>query len=75
MEEVTVEAEASVDVAIWEAKLKLAEDMANAGFQNLVVWRTTLPQITGEPVNTCQDPKGQQPKAGKEKKIIGNENQ
>lgn len=48
------------DVAVvWKGMIKLAEEMANAGSWNLSRWHATLAKLTGEPVNTIKDPKGQ----------------
>ena len=39
MEEVVSDAKASVLVAVWEAKIHLAEDLKNAGSWDVVGWR------------------------------------
>lgn len=53
--EVIVEVKGSVAMAIWEAKNKLAEDVANAGSWNVADWHEALAKLTGEPVNIVQD--------------------
>ena len=58
MEEVIAEAKVNAVVAVWEAKIKLAKYVANAGSQNLVWWWAALSQLTGEPMNTIQDAEG-----------------
>lgn len=75
IDEVIAEVKRSVVVVVWEAKVKLAEDVASAGSQNLVVWHEALAKLTGKPVNTSHDPEGKQQKAGKEEKALGNDNQ
>ena len=42
MKEVITEAKASAVVAVWEAKMKLAKDMDNAGSWNLAGWCASL---------------------------------
>ena len=59
MEEVIVEAKSSATMAVCESKIKLFEDVANAGSRNLVGWHGALAKLTGKPVRTNQDPKGQ----------------
>lgn len=60
---------------VWEAKIKLAEDVANVGSWNLVGCHATLAELKGKLIKTSEDPEGQQPKADDEKKISGNDDQ
>lgn len=41
-DEVITEAKPSAVVAIWEAKIKLAEDVTNTGSWNLAGWQASL---------------------------------
>ena len=57
-EEVIAEVKVSVVVAVSEAKIKLAEDVANAESWNLDGLCEALAKLIGKPVSTNQDPKG-----------------
>lgn len=61
--EVIAEVNANTDVDVWEAKIKLDG------------CRTTLAKLKGEPVNTSEDPEGQQSKMNEEEKTSGNDDQ
>ena len=47
-----VEVKASATLAVWEAKIKLAEDVANAGSYNLAEWRVTLAELKDGSIKT-----------------------
>ena len=64
---VIVDVNSSVVVAIWEAKIKLAEDLENSGSWNVVGWREVLAKITGKPVTATKDPGSNLVKEEKEK--------
>lgn len=57
--EVIVEMKGSTIVVFWEAKIKLAEDVANARSWNGADWHEALAKLTSESVNTSRDPVGQ----------------
>ena len=42
-------------MAIWEAKIKLVEDLDNSG-SNVAGWHEALAKITGKPVTATEDP-------------------
>lgn len=52
MVEVIAEVKASADLAVWEAKIKLDEDVANVGSWNPAGQRAALAKLKGEPANT-----------------------
>lgn len=74
MEEVIVEAKSSATMAVCESKIKLFEDVANAGSWDLVGWRKALAKLTGKLVNISQDPEGQPSKVDGVEKTIGDDN-
>lgn len=75
MVEVIVEVNASDVMVVQEDKIKLDEDVANAGSQNLVGWHIALSKLKGEHVNTSEDPEWQQEKANEEEKTTSNDDQ
>lgn len=65
-------------VPVQEVKIELAEDVANAGSQNVAGWHEALAKLNGEPIYTNQDPTGQLKVGGREKevkKVSGHGNQ
>lgn len=56
IEEVIVDAKTSVEVAIWEAKIRIAEDLENSGSWNVAGWHEVLAKITGKPATIIEDP-------------------
>lgn len=72
------EVRGSVVVAVWEAKIKLAEDVANTGSWNVVGCYEALDKLTGELFNTIQDPAKQLKVGGEEEeaeKVPGGDDQ
>lgn len=69
MAEVIVKVKGSVVMAVWEAKIKLAEDVANIGYRNVVRWHEALAKLNGEPVNTSQVPTGKLKVGGEEEEV------
>lgn len=53
-------------IVVWEEKIKVADDLENAGSQNVTGWCEALGKFTGKPAGTSQDP-ASQPKEGGEK--------
>ena len=56
MEEVISDAKISVVVAVWEAKIHLAEGLENVGSSNVDSWREALAKLSGKPATANQDP-------------------
>lgn len=78
MQEVIVEVRSSVVVAVWEAKINVAEDVANVGSWNVASQLETLAKLTSELVNTGQDPVKQLQVRGDEEgaeKVLGVDDQ
>lgn len=75
MVELIAKVKSNAFMAILEAKIKFAEDVANAGSQNLVGWHIALSKLKGEHVNTSEDPEWQQEKANEEEKTTSNDDQ
>lgn len=75
MKEVIAKANSNAVVTVQEAKIKLAEDVANIGSWDLTGWHTILAQLTGESAKTGQDPERQRPKVGEEEEIPGDDDQ
>lgn len=73
--EVIAEVKANFSMTVQEAKIKLAEDVANTGSQNLDGQCAALDKLKGEPINTSQDPEGKQLKEDEEDKTSGNDDQ
>lgn len=55
IDEVITDTKASIVVAIWEAKIKLAEDLDNLGSWNIAGWCEALDKIIGKPATTTKD--------------------
>lgn len=64
--EVIMEVKASAIVAIWEAKIKVAEDLKNAGSWNVAGGHKALSKLTGKNIDSSQDP-ALQPNQGGQK--------
>lgn len=64
----------SANVAVQEAKIKLAEDIENVRSWNIAGWREALRKLTGKHDSTNQDPKKQQQKVGEEEMVTGDDN-
>lgn len=58
MAEVIAEVKASVVMVVWDAKIKLDEDVVNIGSWNLVGWRATLAEFKCKSVKTREHPEG-----------------
>ena len=56
IEDVIAEVKSNVVEAIWEAKIKLAEDVENVRSWNVAGWREILAKLTGKLVDDGQDP-------------------
>lgn len=50
MDEVIAEVRTSTAIAVWEEKVKLTEDLENAGSWNMTGWRDSLGKLTGNPL-------------------------
>lgn len=75
--EVIFEVRGSVVVAVWDAKIKIAEDVANVGSWNVDGWCEALAKQTGEHVNTSQDHVKQKKVGGQKeeaRKVPGGDN-
>ena len=59
MEEVIAKVKSSATIVVWETKIRLAEDVSNAGSWDLTGWREPLAKLTSKLMNTSQDPKEQ----------------
>lgn len=68
IDEVIAEAKTSAVVAVWEAKIKLAEDLENTGSWNVARWHETLVKLTGKTVSASQDPALQPKEVGEKNK-------
>lgn len=44
---------------VWEAKIKLAEDVKNTGYWDAVGWKEALAKLTSRPFNACKTPIGE----------------
>lgn len=75
MAQAIAKVKASTVIAVWETKIKLAEDVANARSQNLVGWHVTVAKLKGEPIKSSEDPEGRHRKVNVDKKTSGNDNQ
>lgn len=51
------EARSSVVEVVWEEKIKIAEDIKNAGSWDMTGWHEALAKVTGRPINIFQDPR------------------
>ena len=69
-----VDANASDAVAIWEAKIKLAEDLENLVSWNVAGWRKALAKLSGKHVTATQDPTSK-PIEGEKKKDATDDDQ
>ena len=56
LEEVIADLKKNVTMAILEAKIKLAEDLENAGSWDVDGWRDELAKLIGKPATANQDP-------------------
>ena len=56
MKEVISDAKVSVTVAVWEAKIRPAEDLKNSGSWDMVGWCKALAKLNGKPATASQDP-------------------
>lgn len=56
MDNVIAEVRMSAAIAVWEAEIKLAEDLCNARSWNVKGWQEASGKLTSEPAGTSQDP-------------------
>lgn len=56
MANVIAKVKASIVIVVWEAKIRLAEDVSNIGSWNLTRWRATLAELKVEFVKTDEYP-------------------
>lgn len=76
--EVIPKVKGSAVVVVWEARIKDAQDVVNAGSWNVASCHESLAKLTREPVNTNQDPIGKLKVRGQEKEaenVLGDDNQ
>ena len=69
------EAKSNATIVVWETKIRLAEDVANAGSWDLTGWRESLAKLTSKLMNTSQDPKEQPSKVEEVENVTGDDNQ
>ena len=55
MEEMISDAKVNVAMAVWEAKIHLAEDLEHEGSWDVDGWREALSKLTGKPATANQD--------------------
>lgn len=54
MDDMIVQVKMSVVVAVWEAKIKLVEDLQNLGSWNVIGWHEAMSKFTDEPAGAME---------------------